>query len=97
MIVMCNNQSVLFCLLHSYQDKFEVPLCMLGVTFMHCSFNLVGHIHEENKTVAGLDQSVEPFTAMGDVLGPFFGAGPKAWSQNNWETKVQYCLCPAND
>ena len=33
MIVMCNNQSVLFWLLHSYQDKLEVPLGKLGVTF----------------------------------------------------------------
>ena len=47
---------------------------------MHCSFNWVGHIHEENKTEAGLDQSVAPFTAMGDVLGSFPGAGPKSWS-----------------
>ena len=37
-IVMCNNQSVLFWLLHSYKDKFEVLLCKLGVTFMHLQF-----------------------------------------------------------
>ena len=28
----------------------------------------------------GLDQSVEPFTAMRDVFGSFFGVGPKSWS-----------------
>ena len=79
MIVMCNN---LCCF--GYYTVTKTNLKFLCVSYdsllCTCSFNLVGHIHKENKTAAGLDQSVEPFTAMRDVFGSFFGVGPKSWS-----------------